>query len=134
MSRYLLDTNHVSSLIDDRGASPVLARVADIGGNRVCTSIVVAAEIRYGVACKASSRLAEAAERVLGLLEVLPFDHLADVAYGTIRADLERHGLTIGANDLLIAAQCLSVGFTLATDNTREFERVAGLRLENWLR
>ena len=134
MSRVLLDTNHVSSLINDRGASLVLGRLTALGPEEVCTSIVVAAEIRYGVARKASPRLAESAERVLGLLAVLPFDRPADVAYGTIRADLERTGRMIGANDLLIAAQCLSGGLTLVTDDVREFERVAGLRLENWLR
>jgi tRNA(fMet)-specific endonuclease VapC len=64
----------------------------------------------------------------------LPFDAPADTAYGLLRARLEQSGKPIGANDLLIAAQALSLGHVLVTDNEREFGRVAGLRCENWLR
>ena len=133
MSRFLLDTNILSSLIKERGRSPVLARAAEVGQDRLCTSIIVAAEIRYGVAKKASPRLAEWADRVLLTLDILPFDHPAEIAYASIRLDLERRGSPIGGNDLLIAAQCRAHDLTLVTNNRREFDRVAGLRIEDWL-
>ncbi|MBX9932565.1 MAG: type II toxin-antitoxin system VapC family toxin [Methylobacterium sp.] len=133
MSRFLLDTDILSSLIDDRGQSPVLRRIAEIGDDHVCTSVIVAAEIRYGVAKRASAKLAESAERVLGALPILAFESPAAIVYGDIRSDLERRGMMIGANDLLIAAQCLSLDLVLVTNNSREFQRVVGLRLEDWL-
>jgi tRNA(fMet)-specific endonuclease VapC len=73
-------------------------------------------------------------EAVLGALEILPFKTPADAAYGSLRAQLEQSGRPIGANDLLIAAQALALGYTLVSDNEREFARIDGLRLENWLR
>ncbi|KQT78762.1 type II toxin-antitoxin system VapC family toxin [Methylobacterium sp. Leaf466] len=133
MSRFLLDTNIMSSLINDRGQSPVLRRIAQAGDDRVCTSVIVAAEIRYGVAKRASIKLAESAERILGALPVLAFEPPAAKTYGDIRSDLERRGLMIGANDLLIAAQCLSLDLVLVTNNRREFERVRDLKIEDWL-
>lgn len=132
MNRFLLDTNILSSLVNERGRSFVLARIAQVGSKRVCTSIIVAAEIRYGAARKTSQRLTDSVERVLGLVDILPFGRPAEIAYGTLRAGLERRGLTIGPNDLLIVAQCLALGFTLVTNNTREFARVEGLRIEDW--
>lgn len=131
--RYLLDTNVVSELV--RVPQGVIAqRITAVGEARVCTSIVVAAELRYGAAKKGSARLAAQVAAVLGALDVLPLDAPADAMYATIRADLERAGQLIGGNDLLIAAQALALGHTLVTDNTREFARVAGLAHENWLR
>lgn len=133
MRRYLLDTNIVSQLITDRGKSQVLKRIAEIGEDNICTSIVVAAEIRYGVAKKGSARLRDAADRVLTRLAILPVELPVDDAYGAVRWDLERRGLMIGPNDLLIAAQCLSLDLILVTNNTREFADVAGLTVEDWL-
>ena len=132
MSRYLLDTNIVSSLIRERGASPAFER-ASAARDRVCTSIIVAAEVRFGVRRKQSERLRKEAERILDGLMILPFEHPADETYATVRTDLERRGTPISANDLLIAAHCLALDATLVTNNTREFERVDGLRIENWL-
>ncbi|WP_375408159.1 type II toxin-antitoxin system VapC family toxin [uncultured Methylobacterium sp.] len=133
MRRYLLDTNIVSHLNTDRGESRVLARIAEVGEDRVCTSIIVAAEIRYGVAMKGSARLRDAADRVLTRLAILPVEMPVDDSHGTVRSDRERRGLMIGPNDLLIASQCLSLGLILVTNNTREFARVAGLAVEDWL-
>ena len=96
--------------------------------------IIVAAELRYGATKKNSPRLTAQLEAVLGALEVLALEAPADIRYGRIRASLERMGRPIGANDLLIAAHALSLDFTLVTDNEREFSRVDGLRIENWLR
>ncbi len=112
-----------------------------VGETKVCTSIIVASELRYGAEKKGSQRLTTQLEVVLGALQVLPFDSPADVTYGRVRAQLERVGkpiggndLLIGGNDLLIAAHALTLGYTLVSDNTREFAQVRGLQRENWLR
>ena len=98
------------------------------------TSIVVAAELRYGAAKKASPRLTAQLEAVLNGLEILPFEAPADTAYGMIRARLEQGGTPIGGNDLLIAAQAIALGYTVVTDNVGKFARADGLAHENWLR
>ncbi len=90
--------------------------------------------MRYGAEKKQSPRLAAQLEAVLGALEVLPFAKPSDITYGSVRTHLEQIGRPIGANDLLIAAQALALGHTIVTDNEKEFARVKGLRLENWLR
>jgi len=130
---YLLDTNIVSDLVRNPQGR-VAERIRKVGEAQICTSIVVAAELRYGATKKGSSRLTTQLETVLAALEVLPFEVPADVQYGAVRTRLERRGKPIGANDLLIAAQALTLAYTLVTDNEREFRRVPGLRLENWLR
>ena len=131
--RYLLDTNIVSDLVRNPHGH-VTERIRTIGETLVCTSIIVAAELRYGAAKKGSSRLTAQLEAVLNALDVLPFEAPADVAYGSIRAQLEQAGQPIGGNDLLIAAQALTLDYVVVTDNEREFARVKGLRCENWLR
>ena len=131
--RYLLDTNIVSDMVrNPRGR--VADRVRDVGEARVATSIVVAAELRYGAERKRSARLTAQVEAVLGALEVLPFEDPADRVYGVLRAALEQKGQPIGGNDLLIAAHALSLGFTLVTANEREFSKIEDLASENWLR
>jgi tRNA(fMet)-specific endonuclease VapC len=130
---YLLDTNIVSDLVR-APQGHVAERVRAVGEAHVCTSIVVAAELRYGAVKKGSARLTEQLEAVLGALDILPLDEPADATYGSIRVQLERLGRPIGANDLLIAAQAVALGHTLVTDNEREFIRVEGLVCENWLR
>ena len=131
--RYLLDTNIVSDLVRNPGGRAA-AGIARVGEDAVCTSIVVAAELRYGAAKKGSAALSKQLQAVLGALDVLAFETPADEAYGQLRADLERTGQLIGPNDLLIAAQAMALGCTLVTDNEREFARVSGLTVENWLR
>jgi tRNA(fMet)-specific endonuclease VapC len=131
--RYLLDTNIVSDLIRNP-AGPAAERVALVGDSNVCTSIVVAAELRYGAIKKDSPRLTKQLEAVLSVLEVLPLVLPVDRVYGRLRAQLEREGQPIGGNDLLIAAQSVVLGLTLVTDNQREFSRIAELSCENWLR
>jgi tRNA(fMet)-specific endonuclease VapC len=133
VKRYLLDTNVVSDLIrNPQGA--IARRIAAVGESRVCTSIIVAAELRYGARKKGSPKLTRRVEMILGALDVLPLDAPADVSYGDIRTKLERAGAPIGGNDLLLAAQALTLGVTLVTDNEREFARVPALLRENWLR
>jgi len=109
-------------------------RQIEVGEEDVCTSIVVAAELRYGSTKKNSSRLTAQLEAVLGAIEVLALEAPVDVAYGVIRASLARTGQPIGANDLLIAAHALTLGLTVVTDNEREFLRIDDLRVENCLR
>jgi tRNA(fMet)-specific endonuclease VapC len=131
--RYLLDTNIVSDLIRfPQGRCA--ARIAAVGQGNVCTSIVVACELRYGAAKRRSVRLSRQVEAVLGAIEIAPFEAPADKAYGTTRTKLESAGTPIGGNDLLIAAQALSLSLVLVTDNEREFSRVQGLKIENWIR
>lgn len=131
--RYLLDTNIVSDLVrNPQGRSA--QRIRAVGETQVCTSIIVAAELRYGAAKKGSPRLTRQLEAVLAVLEVLPFEAPADVTYGELRARLEQAGLPIGGNDLLIAAQAVALDCAVVTDNEREFGRIEGLRSENWLR
>jgi tRNA(fMet)-specific endonuclease VapC len=131
--RYLLDTNIVSDLVRNPQGK-VAQHIRRVGEAQVCTSIIVAAELRYGVAKKGSLRLSAQLEAVLGALKVLPFETPADAAYGLLRTRLEQAGRPIGANDLLIAAQALALSCVIVTDNEKEFARVADLRLENWLR
>ena len=133
MTRYLLDTNIVSDLVRNPHGL-VAAYIRRVGESRVATSIIVAAELRYGADKKRSPRLTSQLKAVLGALEVLPWEAPADEFYGRIRAELEALGKPIGSNDLLIAAQAMSLGHTLVTGNTREFGRVRGLNVENWLR
>jgi tRNA(fMet)-specific endonuclease VapC len=131
--RYLLDTNVVSDLVRNPQGK-VAQHIRKVGEGEVCTSIIVAAELRYGAAKKGSPRLSSQLEIVLGVLEVLPFETPADAAYGLLRTRLEQAGTPIGANDLLIAAQALALGYTIVTDNEKEFSRVDDLLRENWLR
>jgi tRNA(fMet)-specific endonuclease VapC len=129
--RYLLDTNAVSDLVRNPQGK-IATHIADLGEGSVCTSIIVAAELRYGAAKKGSERLLAQLVTVLGALEILPFETPADIAYGEIRARLEAAGKPIGGNDMLIASQAISLGLTIVTDNEREFSRVEALRFENW--
>jgi tRNA(fMet)-specific endonuclease VapC len=133
VTRFLLDTNIVSDLVRNPQGS-VAQHVRRVGEEQVCTSIIVAAELRYGAAKKGSARLTTQLEMVLGALDVLPFEVPADNEYGKLRARLEQAGQPIGGNDLLIAAQALALGCTVVTDNEREFTRIDGLTVENWLR
>lgn len=131
--RYLLDTNIVSAMVRDPHGR-VAQRIRAVGENNVCTSVVVAAELRYGVTKKASARLTAQLEAVLTALEVLALETPVDAVYGEVRTQLERTGQPIGGNDLLIAAHALPLECTVVTDNEREFSRVEGLSVENWLR
>ena len=131
--RYLLDTNAVSDLVRHPGGR-VAARAAEAGESELCTSIVVAAELRYRARKRNSPKLTRQLEAVLGALPILPLDQPADEYYGELRNRLEWRGRSIGANDMLIAAQALSLNLIVVTDNGREFSRVPGLAVENWLR
>lgn len=133
MTRYLLNTNIVSDLIRNPGGAATEA-VRRVGEANVCTSIIVAAELRFGAAKRGSARLTAQVEAVLGALPVLALEPPADLHYGAIRTALEGSGAPIGGNDLLIAAHALAADCVCVTDNLAEFSRVPGLTCENWLR
>lgn len=128
----LLDTNICIYVINTRPAE-VLAQFHAYRLGEIGISSVVAAELAYGVAKSGSARNRAALEMFFAPLEILPFDDKAAWAYGDLRASLERQGQPIGAMDTMIAAHALSLDAILVTNNTREFSRVAGLRLENWV-
>jgi tRNA(fMet)-specific endonuclease VapC len=128
----MLDTNIISDLIKNPQGKAA-KRIAKTGEDNICTSIIVAAELRYGCAKNGSERLLKAVEELLGEIEVLPFDVPADTEYGGIRSELEATGRPIGANDLLIAAHASAAGATIVTANANEFKRIRGLSVENWL-
>ncbi len=132
MTLYMLDTNIVSDLIKNPQGK-VAKRIRRAGEDSICTSIIVAAELRYGCARSGSNRLRKAVEDLLGEIKVLPFDVPADGAYGAIRTELEAAGKPIGGNDLLIAAHAHAADATIVTANANEFKRVPGLKVENWL-
>lgn len=128
----LLDTNICIYIINARPPE-VLARFQGYRLGEIGISSIVAAELAYGVARSGSARNRSALEMFFTPLEILPFDEKAFWAYGSLRADLERQGQSIGAMDTMIAAHALSIDATLVTNNTREFVRVSGLRIENWV-
>jgi len=130
--RYLLDTNIISHLVR-RPDGTVATRIFDVGEDSICTSIVVAAELRYGATKSNSKQLSERVGLLLSALEILPLEPPVDQRYAEIRHHLATQGTPIGPNDLLIAAHSLATNLTLVTANTREFERVPSLRVENWL-
>jgi tRNA(fMet)-specific endonuclease VapC len=132
MLRHLLDTNILADLLRNPGGR-VARRLAIVGEATVCTSIVVACELRYGAAKKGSRTLSARVENLLESLEILPLDQEADRHYAEIRLHLDRTGRPIGPNDLLIAAHALALDLALISDNVGEFARIPGLTLDNWL-
>ena len=128
----LLDTNICIHVINAKPPA-VLERFRQYRMGEVGLCSVVAAELAYGVAKSGSARNRQALEMFLAPLIILPFDDAAVWAYGNLRAELERKGTPIGALDTMIAAHALSQQSTLVTNNTREFARVPGLPLENWV-
>lgn len=132
MLRYMLDTNLCIRVLRDR--PPGLRGRFNVEAGALCISTVTLAELLHGAA--KSARPAEQrheVERLIGRLEVLPFDEDAAGHYGEIRADLERRGSIIGPYDLMIAAHARSRGLIVVTGNLGEFRRVDGLRSEDWL-
>lgn len=129
---FMLDTNIISELARNPQGD-VSKRIAKVGSDAICVSIITAAELRYGCAKKGSVKLLAQVEAILGSVQVLALDVPADAEYGGIRAKLEAAGQPIGPNDLLIAAHAYALGAVLVTANIREFTRIRGLNVENWL-
>ncbi|PSB17402.1 VapC toxin family PIN domain ribonuclease [filamentous cyanobacterium CCP1] len=128
----MLDTNILSDLVR-HPQGQVFQCIASVGEAKICTSIVVACELRFGAIKSGSDRLVRQLESILSVLPVLALEPPIDRCYGEIRTHLEQAGTPIGPNDLLIAAHALTLDLTLVTANFREFQRVSNLRLENWL-
>jgi tRNA(fMet)-specific endonuclease VapC len=130
--RYLLDTNILFNLIKCPSGN-VATHIAAVGEKLVCTSIIVACELRFGAEKKGSPLLSARVGQLLNSVAVLPLSEEVDKHYAAIRYFLEKSGSIIGPNDLLVASHALSLGLTVVTDNVREFCRVPGLTVENWL-
>lgn len=132
MLRYMLDTNICISVIKHRPAQ-VLPKFNE-NAAALCVSAITASELYFGVEnSRYPARNRQVVEDFLSRLAVIPYDEAAAVHYGQIRAQLQRQGSVIGANDLHIAAHARCLGLVLVTNNTREFARVEGLRLEDWM-
>ncbi|HRO37991.1 tRNA(fMet)-specific endonuclease VapC [Thauera sp.] len=131
MLKYMLDTNIAIYVIKRR--PPQLLGVFNEHAGRMCISTVTLAELIHGAekSARKAHNLAQV-EDFVSRLVALDYHHKAAAHYGDIRADLERKGTPIGVNDLHIAGHARSEGLVLVTNNLREFERVEGLRLENW--
>jgi tRNA(fMet)-specific endonuclease VapC len=128
----MLDTNILAYAKNNR-PEVVYERMSRFGPEDLCVSVITLAELEYGVFNSSNPERNQLALTLfLANIEVVPFNDDAAVEYGRIRADLKRKGTPIGANDLMIAAHAKSLGVTLVTNNTREFERVEGLMLEDW--
>jgi len=131
-AHYMLDTNILSGLVR-QPQGEIAQRIARVGEQAVCTSIIVASELRFGAAKRNSAKLAERVEAILGAIDVRPFDTPADLEYARLRHHIEQAGTPIGPNDMLIAAHAISTDSILVTANKNEFSRVPELTVENWL-
>jgi len=130
--RYLLDTNILSDLV--RNPQGLIAqKIASAGEGSICTSIIVAGELRFGARKLGSKQLTTQLDTILSAIDILPLEEPADHRYAELRAHLEKHGTPIGPNDMLIAAHALMLDCVVVTANEREFSRVPKLRVENWL-
>ena len=131
MLRYLLDTNIVIYVIKNKPLSALELFNANAG--RMAISSITLAELLHGAEkSNAPTRSLAVVEDFASRLEVLPYGAKAAQHYGSIRSNLEKRGLTIGVNDLHIAAHARSEGLTLVSNNLREFERVEALQLVHW--
>jgi tRNA(fMet)-specific endonuclease VapC len=129
---WMVDTNTLSELIRNPHG-PLTQRLATLDLDRLCTSIIVACEMRFGAQRRGSAILSARVDELLSNLKVLGLDGEADRHYADIRTRLESAGTPIGSHDLFIAAHARSQGLTLVTRNLREFQRVPALRVEDWL-
>ena len=132
MLRYMLDTD-TCSYIMKRSSQKLLERLQEIPPSGVCISVITKSELLFGVEISARPDHDQVAvSAFLAHTDVLDFADEAALHYAKIRADLKKRGKMIGANDLFIAAHARSLGLTLVTNNTDEFERVPDLMIENW--
>lgn len=131
--KYMLDTSIVIYVIKHKPES-VLQKFQSLEPSDFCISSITLAEIEYGISKSSRpDRNRFAFDMFISGIDILSFDDAAASEYGPIRAGLERKGTPIGPNDMLIAAHAKSLGFTIVTNNVREFERVEGLKVENWV-
>lgn len=131
-ARYMLDTNVVSDVIRNPHGSAA-AMIESVGDAQVAISSIVASELRFGILKRNSERLTFLVENLLDRVSILPYEDKEASHFAEIRLDLERNGTPIGSTDLFIAAHARSLDVTLVTANIREFGRVPGLKVENWV-
>lgn len=131
--KYMLDTNICISTIRQK-PTRLLEKVVQFVPGEIGVSAITVSELTYG-AQKSNfpAKNMAALEQFLLPLEIAEYDHAAAIAYGKIRAELERAGPPIGAMDMLIGAHALSLNIVLVTNNTREFQRIPNLKLEDWI-
>lgn len=130
---WLLDTNTCIYIIKQKPIS-VLKRFNNILPGQIALSVITVAELEYGARKSASiQKNLSALQQFFLPFDILPFDYFATIQYGIIRAELEIKGMPIGPLDTLIAAHAKSLSYILVTNNEKEFNRVAGLQVENWV-
>ena len=131
--KYMLDTN-ICIYIMKKNPSQVIEKYLSLNPSERCISSITLAELEFGVYKSNNPMKNLMALRIfLAGIKILPFDETAAIEYGEIRATLEKRGTPIGANDLLISAHAKSLQLTLITNNLKEFHRVDGLQVENWI-
>lgn len=132
MIEYLLDGDFAIYIMNGRHQA-ARDRLQEVAG-RVGLSAISFAELAFGIErSRRRDRNRDALAAFIEPLQIVPFEADAAVHYGQIRAELQRSGTPIGSNDMLIAAHARSLDLTLVTNNRREFDRIAGLRVENWV-
>lgn len=129
--KYQLDTSILAAASKDIAGSAAIRLMETLSDCAI--SMIVVAEVRFGIAKKPSARAVTRSSQLVNLIPHLPWDSPADECYAALRRGLEAVGQPIGSFDMLIAAHALALDATLVTANEREFRRVPGLRVENWV-
>ena len=133
MKKYLLDTNICIYIIKKKPLQ-VIQKLQSLDISDVAISSITLSELEYGVSKSAAVEKNKLAlTQFLAPIETIDFDDKSAEVYGRIRAHLEKRGTPIGPLDTLIGAHALSLGYTLVTNNTKEFERIPDIELENWI-
>jgi tRNA(fMet)-specific endonuclease VapC len=127
---YLLDTSIIAEMV--RNPTGRAAQRARQCQEQICTSIIVACELRYLCARQTAPDMLRKVESMLNEIEILPLESPADVDYGVLRAELDSAGQVIDAHDLLIAVHAHSLKLTLVTAQLQAFSQIRGLLVENW--
>lgn len=131
MPTFMLDTDTVSFAL--RGQGRVATRLLDHRPSEICMSSITLAELRYGADMRRSRKLHGLIDIFAESMAVVPFDSAAADRFGTVATSLARKGAPIGGFDTLIAAHALALRLTLVTNNSKHFDRVTGLKIENWI-
>jgi tRNA(fMet)-specific endonuclease VapC len=127
----MLDTDSVSFAL--RGQGGVGPRLLEHRPSEICMSAITLAELRYGAVRRNSRKLDDLIDAFTANVAVMPFDDICALRFGVVASELARRGSPIGEFDALIAAHAIALEVILVTNNVRHFERVPGLRVENWL-
>jgi tRNA(fMet)-specific endonuclease VapC len=134
MMEYILDTNICVYIIKKKPIH-VFEKFKSLTIGSIGISSISLAELQYGIAKSSKpEKNQEALYKFITPLEILDFDYMASIEYGKIKTGFEKRGLSIGPLDTLIASHAMSLDLTLVTNNEREFERIKGLRIENWVK